>query len=108
MYFSIPITLAIAVASFGSTAKGHQKTCTIKSGGSNATDDAPEILKGFQKCGRNGRVIFEPTSYYVNSVMNVSWLENVDIDIHGTLLVYTPNNNIWLEIIMLTIAGLNR
>jgi hypothetical protein len=89
MYSSISIVLALLVASFGSAAaKGQQKSCTIKASGSNATDDAPEILKAFRKCGRNGKVIFEPTTYYVNSIMNVSWLENVDVDLYGTLLVY--------------------
>ncbi|OQD82269.1 hypothetical protein PENANT_c022G01860 [Penicillium antarcticum] len=87
MWQSIPVILAVLVASFGPVAaKDPQKSCTIKSGGSNATDDAPEILKAFKKCGQNGRVVFEPTTYYVHSAMNVSWLENVDIDIHGTLL----------------------
>lgn len=89
MWPSIPIILAVLVASLGPVAaKDHLKSCTIKSGGSNVTDDAPAIMKAFKQCGRNGRVVFEPTTYYVNSVMNVSWLEDVDIDIHGTLLVY--------------------
>jgi hypothetical protein len=90
MWPSIPIILAVLVASFSPVAAKdhHRKSCTIKGGGSNVTDDAPAIMKAFRKCGRNGRVVFEPTTYYVNSVMNVSWLEDVDIDIHGTILVY--------------------
>jgi hypothetical protein len=88
MWYSVPLILAVLVATFRPVAaKDHQKSCTIKSGGSNKTDDAPAILKAFKQCGRNGRVVFEPTTYYVNSAMNVSWLENVDIDIYGTLLV---------------------
>lgn len=63
------------------------KTCIVKGGGSNATDDSPEILHAFKKCGKHGKVIFEPRDYYVNSVMNVFWLEDVDIDIHGRLVV---------------------
>jgi hypothetical protein len=70
-----------------SNAEECRKTCRVKSGGSNSTDDAPAILQAFENCGRHGRIIFEPTTYYVNSVMNVSWLEDVDIDIRGTLLV---------------------
>jgi hypothetical protein len=72
------------------TAKGHRKRCIIKSGGSNVTDDAPAILEAFTKCGRNGKVIFAPTTYYINSVIDVSWLEDVEIDIYGTLLVNLP------------------
>ena len=64
-----------------------RKTCTVKASGTNATDDAPAILEAFHKCGRGGRVVFKPTTYYVNSVLNITWLEDVDIDIQGTLLV---------------------
>lgn len=65
----------------------HQKTCVVDAGGSNDTDDAPAIRKAFKKCGHGGRVVFKPTTYYVNSVLNVSGLENVDIDILGELSV---------------------
>ncbi|CAG8026859.1 unnamed protein product [Penicillium salamii] len=92
MYFHSTVALAIQAILFNVViAKRQQSSCSIKSGGSNATDDAPAILEAFKQCGRNGRVIFEPTTYYVNSVMNISWLENVDIEIHGKLLVRTLN-----------------
>lgn len=88
MHFPISVCLALQVQLFGLVAaRSYQKECSIKSSGSNATDDAPAILEAFHECGRNGRVIFEPTTYYVNSIMNISWLENVDIEIHGKLLV---------------------
>lgn len=64
-----------------------RKTCTVAAGGTNATDDAPAILDAFENCGRHGKVVFEPTTYYVNSVLNVTWLEDVVIDLQGTLLV---------------------
>lgn len=82
--------LAIAHAVSGSVAgkeKDHRKSCIAKSGGNNATDDAPAILKAFKECGRKGRVVFKPTNYYINTVMNITWLEDVDIDIYGTLIV---------------------
>lgn len=92
MYFPIFLHLVLLVQFFALVAaKSDQKKCLIKSSGSNATDDAPAILEAFHKCGRDGRVIFEPTTYYVNSVMNISWLENVDIEIHGKLLVCDAN-----------------
>ncbi|CAG7960997.1 unnamed protein product [Penicillium salamii] len=92
MYFHSTIALAIQAILFNVViAKRQQSSCSIKSGRSNATDDAPAILEAFKQCGRNGRVIFEPKTYYVNSVMNISWLENVDIEIHGKLLVRTLN-----------------
>lgn len=88
---SIPTVLTLLLAVSGSVAtkgKDHRKSCVVKSGGSNATDDAPAILKAFKKCGHKGRVVFEPTNYYVNSVMNIDWLKDVDVDIYGTLLVF--------------------
>lgn len=71
----------------GASLSRQEKTCTVKSGGSNATDDAPAIIQAFRECGQDATVIFEPTTYHVNSVMNVTWLKNVNIDLQGTLSV---------------------
>jgi hypothetical protein len=62
-------------------------TCTVKATGSNATDDTPSILDAFEKCGHGGKVVFENTTYHINSVMNTSSLQDCEIDIQGTLLV---------------------
>ncbi|CAG8022233.1 unnamed protein product [Penicillium salamii] len=97
MHFHSTVALAIQAILFNVViAKRQQGSCSIKSGGTNTTDDAPAILKAFKQCGRNGRVIFEPTTYYVNSVMNISWLENVDIEIHGKLL-WSTDIPYWLN-----------
>ena len=64
-----------------------RKTCTIKASGTNATDDAPAIQSAFQDCNRGGNIIFKPTTYYINSVLNITGLEDVDVDIQGKLLV---------------------
>lgn len=63
------------------------KTCTVKSGGSNLTDDAPAVLEAFRECGQDGRVVFSNTTYYINSVMNTTGLNNCEVEIHGTLVV---------------------
>ncbi|GMF75801.1 unnamed protein product [Aspergillus oryzae] len=63
-----------------------RETCVVPAGGSNATDDAPAIVHAFKKCGRGGKVVFKPTTYHIGSVMNITWLEDVDIDLGGTLL----------------------
>ncbi|KAJ5236255.1 hypothetical protein N7489_006346 [Penicillium chrysogenum] len=95
--WSIPVILSLLIAELSPVvAKGHQNSCVIKSGGTNVTDDAPAILKAFRECGQNGRIVFEPITYYVNSVMNISWLENVDIDIRGTLL-WSTDIPYWLN-----------
>ncbi|KAL4966725.1 pectin lyase fold/virulence factor [Aspergillus stella-maris] len=72
------------------------KTCVIPASGSNTTDDAPAILSAFKQCGKHGHIIFEPTTYYVNSVLNTTWLEDVDIDIQGTLL-WSTDIYYWLN-----------
>ncbi|GKT74304.1 exo-rhamnogalacturonase b [Colletotrichum tofieldiae] len=64
-----------------------RNTCTVKASGTNATDDAPAILNAFKNCGRRGKIVFEPTTCYVNSALNVTWLDDVEIDLQGTLLV---------------------
>jgi hypothetical protein len=67
-----------------------RKTCSIKASGTNQTDDAPAIRAAFRDCGRHGKIVFEPTTYYVNSVLNITDLEDVEIDIQGELLVSEP------------------
>ncbi|KAF1964791.1 putative exo-polygalacturonase [Bimuria novae-zelandiae CBS 107.79] len=81
--------LSFAIFSLGGAAAllGEQKVCTVAASGTNKTDDAPAIRSALSKCNNGGRIIFEPTTYYVNSVLNITGLEDVDIDINGKLLV---------------------
>lgn len=71
-------------------ANSHRKSCVVKGAGSKDIDDAPAIMKAFKDCGQHGNILFKPITYHVNSAMNVSWLEDVDIEIHGTLEVCGP------------------
>lgn len=80
--------LAADKGSVGSLAiRNDRKECTVQPGGSNATDDAVAIRAAFDECGHGGKVVFLNETYYVNSVLNTSELEDVDIELHGTLLV---------------------
>lgn len=81
--------LPVAILALQSSASSAQnrKTCAIKPSGTNKTDDAPAIRAAFKECGRHGKVIFKPTTYYINSVLNITDLEDVDIDVKGELLV---------------------
>lgn len=85
----------IALFALQSSASATQarKTCTIKASGTNQTDDAPAIRKAFKECGRHGKVVFEPTTYHVNSVLNITGLEDVDIDVQGQILVRSLHSN---------------
>jgi hypothetical protein len=64
----------------------NNKLCTVKPN-LNGSDDTPAILQAFDSCGKNGHIVFINETYYVNTVMNTTGLENVDIDLYGTLLV---------------------
>lgn len=89
MYLIICIFFLLCITpSFCNPAAAQRsKTCTVKAGGSETVDDAPAIYDAFNECGHDGRIVFENTTYYINSVMNTSALQNCDIDIYGTLLV---------------------
>lgn len=80
--------LAISLAPGIFRASASASTCVVPASGTNATDDAPAILEAFDECGQGGTITFSAdTTYYVNSVMNVSGLQDAVIDIQGTLLV---------------------
>lgn len=84
------LALAAGLAlSAGVHGKSSRKTCVVPASGSNATDDAPAIRNAFKACGHHGKIVFQPTTYYVNTVMNLTGLQDVEIDWRGTLLVIT-------------------
>ncbi|KAF1850260.1 glycoside hydrolase family 28 protein [Cucurbitaria berberidis CBS 394.84] len=84
LFAALLLALSVTPAHGNPTAK--RKTCTIKASGTNKTDDAPAILTAFKECRKHGKIIFEPKTYYVNSALNISGLEDVEIDIQGQLL----------------------
>lgn len=65
-----------------------QWTCTVAPSNSSLVDDAPAIVAAFAECNlRQGKVILTNTTYYINSVMNMTGLKSVDLDIFGTMVV---------------------
>ncbi|KAF4472576.1 exo-rhamnogalacturonase B [Fusarium albosuccineum] len=87
---------SLLVVGLGVVAEAKKKTCVVKAGGTNSTDDAPAIIEAFEKCGRGGKVVFRPTTYHVNSILNITGLEDVHIDLKGTLL-WSTDIQYWLE-----------
>ena len=65
--------------------KYHQ-TCIIPAR-NNGSDDTPAILDAFEKCKKNSHIRFQNTTYNIHKVMRLTELENVKIEINGTLLV---------------------
>jgi galacturan 1,4-alpha-galacturonidase len=74
--------------------------CTVQPNGTNG-DSAPAIEAAFQECGHNtgsrGKVIFLNETYNVATVMNTTYLENVDVDLRGTLSWDNSNISYWLN-----------
>ncbi|KAI0535690.1 pectin lyase-like protein [Xylaria digitata] len=92
-----PTIVAFATLALLQTATAqYRKTCLVDAGENNATDDAPVIISAFKDCGHRGRVVFKPTTYYVNSVMNITWLDDVEVDLHGKLL-WSTDIRYWLN-----------
>lgn len=69
--------------------------CRVKAP-ADGSDSAPAIVDAFKRCGHNGKVVFENTTYHVGSVMNTTGLYNVEVDIRGTLL-WSTDVGYWLE-----------
>lgn len=84
---SLSILTLLAARSTGVAGSIWRKTCVVEASGTNSTDDAPAIVKAFDECKTHGKVVFQPTTYYVNSAMNISGLYDVEVDWRGTLLV---------------------
>ncbi|KAJ4313689.1 hypothetical protein N0V94_006806 [Neodidymelliopsis sp. IMI 364377] len=89
-------TLAVCASVIGAGLAQDRKTCVVKGGGTSATDDAPAIKAAFKECGQHGSVVFGPTTYYVNSVLNITGLEDVDVDVQGQLL-WSNDIQYWLK-----------
>ena len=81
------LTLALFASTTSASLAAGRKTCTVKSSGTNQTDDAPAIRTAFKECGQHSKIVFAPTTYYVNSALDIRGLEDVDIDVQGELLV---------------------
>ncbi|OJI99083.1 hypothetical protein ASPVEDRAFT_187031 [Aspergillus versicolor CBS 583.65] len=95
MHLARILTLLTALP-FAAAAIPPRQTCIVPASGTNKTDDAPAIISAFKRCGRGGKVVFQPTTYYVNSAMNISWLRDVDVDIQGKLL-WSTDIPYWLN-----------
>jgi hypothetical protein len=62
------------------------KRCAVARS-SDGSDDTPSIIQAFKDCEHDGIVIFDNGTYHVNSVMNITNLRNVRVELNGKLLV---------------------
>ncbi|KAJ6572100.1 pectin lyase-like protein [Mycena capillaripes] len=91
--------LSLATLAFGGHVVKRHKTCTVHPSG-NFTDDSPAIVDAFNLCGqggKGGKIEFLNETYWIEKVMNTTGLNDVEIDLHGTLLWSAANISYWLN-----------
>ncbi|GFF66479.1 probable endo-xylogalacturonan hydrolase A [Aspergillus lentulus] len=69
--------------------------CTPTAGGSSSIDDVPAIRKAISSCGNGGTIVFPAGStYYLNSVLDLTGCSNCDIQVEG-LLKFSDSTEYW-------------
>ncbi|KAI0688056.1 pectin lyase-like protein [Cerioporus squamosus] len=79
----------------------HGSICTVVPEG-DGRDDSSSIVEAFSQCNRDASVVFLNETYHVERVMSTHGLENVAVEVKGTLLwgtntTYWINNSLQLE-----------
>lgn len=69
--------------------------CTPTAGGNSSTDDVPAITEALSSCGNGGTIVFpEGSTYYLNSVLDLSSCSDCDIQVEG-LLKFASDTDYW-------------
>ncbi|PWY70749.1 endo-xylogalacturonan hydrolase A [Aspergillus eucalypticola CBS 122712] len=69
--------------------------CTPTAGGDSSTDDVPAITEALSSCGNGGTIVFpEGSTYYLNSVLDLSSCSDCDIQVEG-LLKFASDTDYW-------------
>ncbi|CAL1699407.1 unnamed protein product [Somion occarium] len=84
-------SLRLVLAALLSTAVA-RLTCDVKNLGG-GQDDGPNILAAFKRCAKNGRITLDKY-YVVDTLLLTDGLDDVEIDLSGTLQ-YTPDIAKW-------------
>ncbi|KAJ7150942.1 glycoside hydrolase family 28 protein [Mycena crocata] len=91
----LPLLLLASVAYSGHVIKRDARCTVIPS--RNFTDDSPAIVDAFTLCGQGGSIEFLNETYWIEKVMNTTGLNDVQIDLRGTLLWSADNISYWLN-----------
>ncbi|CAK7234273.1 Exopolygalacturonase [Sporothrix bragantina] len=71
------------------------RVCYVQTHGDGVTDDSPYILEAFHACNKGGHVVFrEGVTYLVGTAMDWTFLDNIDLDIQGTIK-FTDDTDYW-------------
>ncbi|KAJ7154663.1 polygalacturonase [Mycena filopes] len=90
------LLLSIASRALAGHVVKRDTTCTVHPSG-NFTDDSPAIIDAFALCGQGGKIEFLNETYWIEKVMNTTGLNDVQIDLRGTLLWSAANISYWLN-----------
>ena len=77
-----------------SPARDPSKYCFVKPS-CKSDDDAVNILKAFRKCNHGGTVVLD-ANYTIGSPLDLTFLENVDVAISGTIN-FSGDVNYWVD-----------
>jgi galacturan 1,4-alpha-galacturonidase len=100
IFFLVAFLLAFTTALTTPRAAG-PLNCTVKAAPT-GKDSAPAIRDAFKRCGKastghRNRILFTNTTYTISTVLDTTNLNNVDIELRGTLSWNNSNINYWLE-----------
>ncbi|KAF4459106.1 polygalacturonase [Fusarium albosuccineum] len=73
----------------------YTRTCTVASRG-HGKDDSEAIIEAFKECKKDSLIVFKNTTYNIGKVLKFTDLDNVKIDIKGTLR-WNDDLDYWLE-----------
>ena len=62
------------------------RVCTVIPDG-HGRDDSQSIISAFARCNKDASVVFLNDTYHVERVMSTHGLQNVMVDVRGTLVV---------------------
>ncbi|GAB7352173.1 hypothetical protein MBLNU459_g2654t1 [Dothideomycetes sp. NU459] len=95
----LSLSAVIAIALAKPASHYANPTCTVKPNPNG--DSAPAIEAAFRLCGHNpngrGKVVFLNETYTISTVMNITGLQNVDVDLRGTLSWDNSDIDYWLN-----------
>lgn len=79
--------LTTSLVAYAHNLPSPEHTCVITAL-KDGRDDAPAIREAFDKCGNNGKVVFQKdTTYSIQTALQLHNLKNVQVDMFGTLEV---------------------
>lgn len=91
------------------------KAAAVVKGVKTPYDSGRDVLKAVRSCNPKGRVLFEKgQTYLINTALDLSNLENVDLDIQGTIKVnynrsvsIQDQTHIYNSLLMISTTGLD-